>query len=32
MPDKHGRVPVEGLGFAIRMNQPVFDRYARRVA
>jgi L-alanine-DL-glutamate epimerase-like enolase superfamily enzyme len=31
MPDKNGRVPVEGPGFAIRINQVVFDRYARRV-
>lgn len=30
-PDKNGRVPVQGPGFAIRMNQAVFDRYARRV-
>jgi L-alanine-DL-glutamate epimerase-like enolase superfamily enzyme len=30
-PDKNGRVPVEGPGFAIRMNQAVFERYARRV-
>jgi L-alanine-DL-glutamate epimerase-like enolase superfamily enzyme len=30
-PDQNGRVPVDGPGFAIRMNQKVFDRYARRV-
>jgi L-alanine-DL-glutamate epimerase-like enolase superfamily enzyme len=31
-PDKNGRVPVQGPGFAVRMNQSVFGRYARRVA
>ena len=30
-PDRNGRVPVEGPGFAVRLNQAVFDRYARRV-
>ena len=31
-PDRNGRVPVQGPGFALRMNQAVFNRYARRVA
>jgi len=31
MPDKNGRVPVEGPGFAVRINQAVFERYAKRV-
>ncbi len=31
MPDTNGRVPVEGPGFAVRINQTIFDRYARRV-
>jgi L-alanine-DL-glutamate epimerase-like enolase superfamily enzyme len=30
-PDENGRVPVEGPGFAIRMNQKIFERYARRI-
>jgi D-galactarolactone cycloisomerase len=30
-PDHAGRVPVQGPGFAIRMKQSVFDRYARRI-